>query len=83
MSVPRSLTLANTNEEFSFTDSSYSAEFRVGRSLPLVPNMDFQATFGVGKSALTSRTSGIPSFRGIRSSIRMIEVFTSDIGSFR
>ncbi len=49
MSIPRSLTLADSDEEFSFTDSSYSAEFRVGRSLPLVPNMDFQATFGVDR----------------------------------
>ncbi len=47
MSVPRSLTLADSDEEFTFTDSSYSAEFRVGRPLPLISNMDFQATFGV------------------------------------
>ncbi len=49
MSVPRSLTLSDSDEEFSFTDSSYSAEFRVGRALPVVPNMDFQATFGVSR----------------------------------
>lgn len=47
MSLPRSLTLADSDEEFSYTDSSYSAEFRVGRPLPMIPNMDFQATFGV------------------------------------
>ena len=48
MSVPRSLTLADRDEEFSFTDSSYSAEFRVGRPLP-IPNMDIQATFGLSR----------------------------------
>ena len=47
MSLPRSLTLADSDEEFSYTDSSYFAEFRVGRPLPMIPNMDFQATFGV------------------------------------
>ena len=47
MSLPRSLTLADSDEEFSYTDSSYSAEFRVGRPLPMIPNMDFQTTFGV------------------------------------
>lgn len=49
MSLPRSLTLADSDEEFSYTDSSYSAEFRVGRPLPMIPNMDFQATFGVAR----------------------------------
>lgn len=49
LSLPRSLTLADSDEEFSYTDSSYSAEFRVGRPLPMIPNMDFQATFGVAR----------------------------------
>lgn len=49
MSLPRSLTLRDSDEEFGFTDSSYSAEFRVGRPLPVIPNMDFQATFGFSR----------------------------------
>lgn len=49
MSLPRSLTLRDTDEDFGFTDSSYSAEFRVGRPLPVIPNMDFQATFGFSR----------------------------------
>jgi outer membrane protein assembly factor BamA len=42
MSVPRSLTLFDSNEPFLYTDSSYSAQLRLGHPVPFVRNMDFQ-----------------------------------------
>lgn len=45
LAVPRSLTLDDSDESFSYADSSYSLQFRIGRPLPILPNMDFQFTF--------------------------------------
>lgn len=42
VALPRSLTLFDTDETFIYTDSSYSAQLRLGHPLPFVPNMDFQ-----------------------------------------
>ena len=49
-SIPRSLTLHDNDEPFVYTDSTYSAQFRVGHSLPYVRNMDVQAQVGVERN---------------------------------
>lgn len=45
LTVPRTLTLDDSDEPFTYADSSYSAEFRMGRPLPILPDMDFQLSF--------------------------------------
>ncbi len=43
MTLPRTLS-KDLDEKYVYTDSSYFAELRVGRPLPVIPNMDFQAS---------------------------------------
>lgn len=40
--VPRSLTLDDSDEPFSLTDSSYSFQLRAGHQVPFIPNLNFQ-----------------------------------------
>ena len=42
MSIPRSLTLFDSDESFLYTDSTYSAQLRLGHPIPFICNMDFQ-----------------------------------------
>lgn len=42
-SIPRSLTLFDKGEDFTYTDSSYSVQLRVGHPIHLIPNLGGQA----------------------------------------